>query len=174
MPTFRSLRLAHPLLRTSSAISFHRSGNTTILPAIVTPLNLRVRLMTTSGYGDQGGDPVSDNPQKQGPRPRIDTEHPGPEPVAEGKGKGGVKGHSAAEETKGMMGGQETANKRTSESNSERKNSARSKISNESQPRGNESSETQAHNKNMQERGHSEVAKDDHVAGKGYWQGNSS
>lgn len=43
--------------------------------------------LSTSGYGDveQTG---NDSASKQGSRPRIDTEHPGREPVDEGKGTG--------------------------------------------------------------------------------------
>lgn len=148
MPALRSLRLAHPLLRTSSSISFRRSGNTTILPAVVTPLSLKVRLVSTGGYGDPEGGPMSENPQGQGARTRNDTEHPGAEPVAEGQ--------ASQQRSSGGTGGKTTA---------------QPKIHSEPQPPGKGSSDAEAHNKSMGERSHSEVAKDDQVAGKGYWKG---
>lgn len=106
-----ALRLRHPLLRSSSATSFRRGSNTTILPAIVTPLTLRVRLLSTGGYGDESYDLEYPNPHNQGSRPRADTEHPGPEPVAEGQGKGAIKGKAVPEDTRGTGADQGATNR---------------------------------------------------------------
>lgn len=43
---------------------------------------------STSGYGDADQTGESAHPERAGSRPRIDTEHPGREPVDEGKGTG--------------------------------------------------------------------------------------
>jgi len=175
MPVPQSIRLAHPLLRNSSSVSFRRSGNLITLPATVTPLDHKVRLMSTGGYGDQAGDPISDNPQNQGPRPRADTEHPGPEPVAEGRGK---SGGPVSEDTRGTAGNHGATNKQAngggSGSQGERTEGngvVQPKIHIEPQPPGKGSLDTKTHNENIKQRGHSEVAKEDEVVGKGYWKG---
>ncbi|KAF8420593.1 hypothetical protein EV426DRAFT_236080 [Tirmania nivea] len=178
MSALQSIRLAHAPLRTSS-VSLRRNGNTTTLPAVVTQLNYTVKLMSTGGYGDQAGDPISDNPQNQGPRPRIDTEHPGPEPVAEGRGKSGLKGHPVPEDTRGTAGDYGTTNKQANEMRSsgnqvestEGKGAVQPKIHCEPQPSGKGKLEAEAHNENMKQKGHSEVAREDEVVGKGYWKG---
>lgn len=81
---------------------------------------------STSGYGDadQTGDDPSNKPNLQGSRPRIDTEHPGREPVDEGKGTGSG-GYAETGEKKG--GGREgTGGNGKSESVAERKGRGRS------------------------------------------------
>src|SRR5690606_26649738 len=100
--------IQHSSLELSKSIPIHTmSMIRNILPrmglrrAFFQPTSTSIRYQSTGGYGDQGGDPISNNPQDQRPRPRIDTEHPGPEPVAEGRGKSGVKGKPVPEETHG-------------------------------------------------------------------------
>ena len=145
MSTPQPIRL---LLRTL-LVSFRRSRNPITLPAAVTTLNQKVRLMSTGGYGDQAGDPISDNPQNQGPRPRIDTEHPGPEPVAEGRGKSGVEGDPVPDDTMGTAGDYGTTNKQANKSSggiqggsTEEKGAVQPRIHSEPQPLGKGSKST--------------------------------
>ncbi|KAI5805495.1 hypothetical protein DFH27DRAFT_609300 [Peziza echinospora] len=95
-----------------------RFHQTPILAPTTTPTT---RKMSTQGYGDYSLDPVSSNPQDQGPRPHSETEHPGPEPVAEGRGKGGVKGKPVPKDTRGT-GGEATNNEKENVGEWERMN----------------------------------------------------
>ncbi|KAF8450014.1 hypothetical protein BGX38DRAFT_1185928 [Terfezia claveryi] len=156
MSASQSIRAAQPLLRISSLVNFRRSRTL--------QLNHNVRLMSTEGYGDQAGNPISDTPQNQGPRPRVDTEHPGPEPVAEGRVKSAVQGRPVPEDTRGTAGDCGSQGEGT-----EGKSAAQPKIHSEPQPPGRESLDAKAHNEGMKQRGQSVVAKEDEVVGKGYW-----
>lgn len=114
---------------------FRQSITTTsIAKAVSTPLSCRrsftctLASKSTSGYGDadQTGDDPSRKPNIQGPRPRIDTEHPGREPVDEGKGTGSG-GYAETGEKKG--GGREgTGGNWKSEPIAERKGNDRDGI----------------------------------------------
>ncbi|RPB28732.1 hypothetical protein L211DRAFT_833719 [Terfezia boudieri ATCC MYA-4762] len=166
MSASQSIRVAHPFLRISSLVDFRRSRTL--------QLNHKVRLMSTEGYGDQAGNPISETPQNQGPRPRVDTEHPGPEPVAEGRVKSGVQGRPVPEDTRGTAGDHGTTNKQARSGGSqgestEGKGAAQPKIHSEPQPPGKGSLDAKAHNEGMKQRGQSEVAVEDDVVGKGYW-----
>ncbi|KAF8462976.1 hypothetical protein BDZ91DRAFT_796750 [Kalaharituber pfeilii] len=156
----------------------------------------KVRLLSGGGYGEQGGDPISEHPQDQGPRQRIDTEHPGPEPVAEGRGKSGIKGKPVPKDTRGTGGDHGTINieanaraaelgrkagehAKTTHSSSDSsgtesgrhsKSGARPIIHDETTPRDKGEEAVEKHNRELREREHSEVARDDHEkVEKGFW-----
>lgn len=130
--------------------------------AFVQPTTTSIRYQSTGGYGDQGGDPISNNPQDQGPRPRIETEHPGPEPVAEGRGKGGVKGKPVPEETHGTAGA-------NSGSMSNSQENPQPKINAQIKPGGEQSEDVKKHNEDLKNRNQNEVATDKERVGKGFW-----
>ncbi|KAL0634343.1 hypothetical protein Q9L58_006747 [Maublancomyces gigas] len=142
---------------------------------------------STSGYGDadQTGDDPSNKPNLQGSRPRIDTEHPGREPVDEGKGTGSG-GYAETGEKKG--GGREgTGGNRKSESIAERKGKGNTKARKggemgvklvsdmeDTMPDEGEKGDVERHNREMDQRyGHKEGEEGDEKVEKGFWSGES-
>lgn len=146
---------------------------------------------STSGYGDadQTGDDPSNKPNLQGSRPRIDTEHPGREPVDEGKGTGSG-GYAETGEKKG--GGREgTGGNGKSESVAKRKGRGRgdtktqkgseagpgpgsklvSDMEDTMEDEG-EKGDVERHNREMDQRyGHKEGEGKDEKVEKGFWSG---
>lgn len=162
---------------------------TTTTGHISTPLSYRRCLAytlvrrSTSGYGDadQTGDDPSNKPNLQGPRPRIDTEHPGREPVDEGKGTGsggyaetGEKGDGAGGGGKSDLVAQQKGEDQGGESGV---GSGRRLVSDMegAMPDEGEKVDVERHNREMDERyGHVHGGEKDEKVEKGFWSGESS
>ena len=137
----------------------------------VSPSITRHRAFAQSGYGDGQGNPISEQPQEQGPNPSADLEHPGPPPVSEGHGSG-------SSPTKATSQGHNTSASVSSDpsSGSTSAGGAQPKIHDE---RGNPSARDQSveeHNRDFGKRHDRAGAVDKsekETVGKGYWQGES-
>lgn len=138
---------------------------------------------STAGYGDadQTGDDPSNKPNLQGPRPRIDTEHPGREPVDEGKGTGsggyaepggtGGNGESGrGAERKGNDQGGMGAQKGGESGGGLGRRPVRDME--DPMPDEGEKGDVERHNKEMDQRyGYKEGGGKDEKVGKGFWSG---
>lgn len=143
-----------------------------------TPLSCRRSLTytlakrSTSGYGDadQTGDDPSRKPNLREPRPRIDTEHPGREPVDEGKGTGYA-------ETSGGKSGRVAQAKGEGQGGKSAAGSERRPVSDMqgAMPDEGEKVDVERHNREMDERyGYVHGGEKDEKVEKGFWSGESS
>lgn len=137
---------------------------------------------STSGYGDadQTGDDPSNNPNLQGSRPRVDTEHPGREPVDEGKGTGSGGYAETGEKAGGKRDG--TGGEGKSEPVAENKGKEDRSGSglggktmsemNDPTPNQEEKADVERHNKEMDQRyDHKTGPGNDEKVEKGFWSG---
>lgn len=153
-------------------------------------LSTSSRFLASSDYGSGEGDPVSENPQKQGVNPSADIEHPGPPPPKVGRGTG-------SSPTKGTSDGHNTGGSSapSSSSSSSSSNSAGSSGSDGSgssggggkkkpqpkildhSPPADPSEDVKQHNREMEnraDRAHEKIdegASDKDNVSKGYWSG---
>lgn len=109
-------------------------------------------------YGSGDGNPVGENPQKQGSNPSADLEHPGPPPPMAGQGSGGgptkgtSDGHNTGESAQsgGKSSGKSSGSGKDSKSATK---GAQPKILNESPPKPSEqNADVKKHNKEMDNR----------------------
>lgn len=125
---------------------------------------------STSGYGDAdqtGGDPSN----LQGPRPSINIEHPGREPVDEGKGTG------YAEPGKKTSGGKSGQRKKEDQGGKSAAGSERRLVSDMEgvMPDEGEKVDVERHNREMDERyGYVHGGEKDEKVERGFWSGESS
>ncbi|KAI5837268.1 hypothetical protein DFP73DRAFT_568890 [Morchella snyderi] len=137
--------------------------------------------LSTSGYGDADQTGESSYPERAGPRPRIDTEHPGRQPVDEGKGSGSG---GTAETGSSSKHGNKTSGKGYGEATSDgpgdlqggRRSSAPSPARpgeswDDDRAVGGESADVQRHNREMDSRYDHKRAGPDEKVGKGFWNG---
>lgn len=126
---------------------------------------------STAGYGDadQTGDDPSNKPDRQGSRSRNDTEHPGREPVSEGKGAGSGGYAETGSKRKGKNQGGPEEHKDVSGSGLGGKTV--SDMENPTPDEG-EKEAVDKHNREMDQRYDHKEGEDEKV-GKGFWSGES-
>jgi len=123
---------------------------------------------SSQGYGDSGSDSQIDNPTKAGIRNRIDTEHPGPEPVDEGKGTGS----GGFAETGRPQGEQSGGENGVGKSGTGGDGKPQPKITSQAQPAETGNEEVDRHNKEAAARFDRNAANGgDEKVPKGFWSG---
>ncbi|RPB11639.1 hypothetical protein P167DRAFT_546204 [Morchella conica CCBAS932] len=122
---------------------------------------------STSGYGDADQTGESAHPERAGSRPRIDTEHPGREPVDGGKGTGSggtaETGSSSKHSTKSYGKGYGEATSDTSH--------GKGWSEYDDDRAEGDSAEVQQHNREMDKRYDHKKTGPDEKVGKGFWNG---
>lgn len=141
---------------------------------------LQARFASSQGYGDGKGDPVAENPQKQGKNPSEKHEHPGPEPPKVARGKGKSPDESGSSSSSSSQSAQKSSSNDASSSSNSNKGikGAQPKILSGERPNEDDPS-VRKHNEEMDnraDRAHERLGKHEangDKVSKGFWAGRS-